>query len=221
MFRIVEKDGDTHIFSVVSKTLLCVIRDNRKAKKNGLTYVDTQIVSVHDSIRRREASRQKAELLAKKNEFPIHLPPETAPLITKNYYMSGFGLQAAKSRTQRGQTQAVQQQQEIPTNRDSPEEMTSCSKSFLEDVPFSSNLGRRFLRDRQCITNYSELPRYERYINRKFGPPLDCITYPYVYRGSEYPQPTPLRTYLFGKRPKGEYVTVKRKRPNQRYSRRS
>lgn len=33
MFRIEEKDGDTYIYSVVNKKLLCVLRDNRFATK--------------------------------------------------------------------------------------------------------------------------------------------------------------------------------------------
>lgn len=38
MFRIVEKDGDTHIFSLVSNKLLCVIRENRKPEKVSERY---------------------------------------------------------------------------------------------------------------------------------------------------------------------------------------
>lgn len=115
-------------------------------------------MSVHDSIRRRETLRHKAELLAKKNEFPIHLPPETPPTITKSYYMAGFGLQATKPRSKRGQTQVSQA---VTTGQEQAKEEQliplGSSKTFFEDVPFSSNLGRKVLKDRQSITSSSEV----------------------------------------------------------------
>ncbi|OQR67494.1 hypothetical protein BIW11_13488 [Tropilaelaps mercedesae] len=95
------------------------------------------------------------------------------------------------------------------------------SKTFFEEIPFSSMLGRRLMKLQPTNVNPNEAPRYERFVNRKCAPPLDCITYPNVYRGSEYPQSAPFRLYLFGKRPKDELVFIKRHRPFDRLSRRS
>ncbi|XP_022656027.1 uncharacterized protein LOC111248262 isoform X2 [Varroa destructor] len=204
MFRIEEKDGDTYIYSVVNKKLLCVLRDNRFATKTGLTFVDTKIVSVHESLRRREALKNgKYESSLKKSSFPVRLPPEEPePPRTKKYFLSKFGLQN------------VQRQQKIF-------EDLRPSKTFLEEVPFSSITGRRVMKLRPTNVNPNEAPRYDRYVNRKCAPPLDCITYPNVYRGGEYPQAAPIRLYLFGKRPKDELLLVKRLRPFDRLSRRS
>lgn len=110
------------------------------ALQTGLTFVDTKIVSVHESLRRREALKNgKYESSLKKSSFPVRLPPEEPePPRTKKYFLSKFGLQN------------VQRQQKIF-------EDLRPSKTFLEEVPFSSITGRRVMKLRPTNVNPNEV----------------------------------------------------------------